>query len=261
MKDLIGKTLKDIEKKFSFEYYLETKDRFLIGKPMDSKKLIQSFLDFNDGKELKVIKLYDGTIKEIKELKLTQIKDNLSLLAEEKGIFYDDSDDELATAYGFLCDNYFAEIMPGIIFFSGKEEFVNDFAEVLTRNEIKFHDPEKIDDIGKDIKIGKLRKLGRNEPCHCGSGKKYKKCCLDKDIEETGKPMKMPELWGEGCFAESISPGEVEEKKRTISMKHDEEMIFNCKECDAKISAHNKDWHAGMCDSCFNKKFDKSNIS
>jgi hypothetical protein len=23
--------------------------------------------------------------------------------------------------------------------------------------------------------------LGRNEPCHCGSGKKYKQCCLGKD--------------------------------------------------------------------------------
>jgi hypothetical protein len=22
---------------------------------------------------------------------------------------------------------------------------------------------------------------GRNEPCHCGSGKKYKQCCLVKD--------------------------------------------------------------------------------
>ncbi|MBC7975812.1 MAG: SEC-C domain-containing protein, partial [Myxococcales bacterium] len=22
---------------------------------------------------------------------------------------------------------------------------------------------------------------GRNEPCHCGSGSKYKKCCLEKD--------------------------------------------------------------------------------
>jgi uncharacterized protein YecA (UPF0149 family) len=24
-------------------------------------------------------------------------------------------------------------------------------------------------------------KLGRNEPCHCGSGKKYKKCCEERD--------------------------------------------------------------------------------
>lgn len=23
--------------------------------------------------------------------------------------------------------------------------------------------------------------LGRNEPCHCGSGRKYKQCCLEKD--------------------------------------------------------------------------------
>lgn len=27
-------------------------------------------------------------------------------------------------------------------------------------------------------------KIGRNDPCHCGSGKKYKRCCLGKDTEE-----------------------------------------------------------------------------
>lgn len=26
----------------------------------------------------------------------------------------------------------------------------------------------------------KRGKIGRNEPCPCGSGKKYKKCCLNK---------------------------------------------------------------------------------
>ena len=25
------------------------------------------------------------------------------------------------------------------------------------------------------------RNLGRNDPCHCGTGKKYKQCCLSKD--------------------------------------------------------------------------------
>lgn len=25
------------------------------------------------------------------------------------------------------------------------------------------------------------KRPGRNDPCHCGSGKKYKKCCLAKD--------------------------------------------------------------------------------
>ncbi len=27
--------------------------------------------------------------------------------------------------------------------------------------------------------------LGRNDPCHCGSGRKYKHCCLDKDEAAT----------------------------------------------------------------------------
>lgn len=26
--------------------------------------------------------------------------------------------------------------------------------------------------------------LRRNDPCHCGSGRKYKLCCLDKDAAE-----------------------------------------------------------------------------
>lgn len=26
-----------------------------------------------------------------------------------------------------------------------------------------------------------MTELGRNDPCHCGSGKKYKKCHLEKD--------------------------------------------------------------------------------
>lgn len=29
-----------------------------------------------------------------------------------------------------------------------------------------------------------MSKIGRNDPCHCGSGKKYKKCCMAKDEQE-----------------------------------------------------------------------------
>lgn len=28
-----------------------------------------------------------------------------------------------------------------------------------------------------------MTKTGRNDPCHCGSGKKYKRCCLQEDQE------------------------------------------------------------------------------
>jgi SEC-C motif-containing protein len=29
--------------------------------------------------------------------------------------------------------------------------------------------------------VREMPKIGRNDPCHCGSGKKYKKCCESKD--------------------------------------------------------------------------------
>ena len=32
--------------------------------------------------------------------------------------------------------------------------------------------------------MSKKAKVGRNDPCPCGSGKKYKNCCLDKDLNE-----------------------------------------------------------------------------
>src|SRR5215216_4229688 len=39
-------------------------------------------------------------------------------------------------------------------------------------------------------------KIGRNDPCPCGSGKKYKKCCLAKDEAAARKAytQRVPEL-------------------------------------------------------------------
>jgi hypothetical protein len=42
--------------------------------------------------------------------------------------------------------------------------------------------------------------LGRNDPCRCGSGKKYKQCCLDKD-EAAARKSRAKEL------AEAPAPG------------------------------------------------------
>lgn len=36
-------------------------------------------------------------------------------------------------------------------------------------------------------------KTGRNDFCPCGSGKKYKKCCLNKPEEVLEKPAASPE--------------------------------------------------------------------
>ena len=44
--------------------------------------------------------------------------------------------------------------------------------------------------ISSNSGIDGKKKLGRNDSCHCGSGKKYKKCCLNKDIEKYGHSRK-----------------------------------------------------------------------
>jgi len=43
--------------------------------------------------------------------------------------------------------------------------------------------PEDISDLEKALNPAspmKSEKIGRNDPCPCGSGKKYKKCCGNK---------------------------------------------------------------------------------
>ena len=59
-------------------------------------------------------------------------------------------------------------------------------------------DPEKfeksIEEEAKRIQhtyFSGKRKLGRNELCHCSSGIKYKKCCLEKDVKKYGHAIKI----------------------------------------------------------------------
>jgi SWIM/SEC-C metal-binding protein len=47
--------------------------------------------------------------------------------------------------------------------------------------------PEDISDLERFLSASTVQrsqpKIGRNDPCHCGSGKKYKKCCRALDQE------------------------------------------------------------------------------
>ena len=60
------------------------------------------------------------------------------------------------------------------------------------------------------------------------------------------------DFWEEGSFIQTMSSVDIKEKMKTFHKKHDEDMNFNCRKCGKKISAHNKDWHDGLCDECFN---------
>ena len=62
-------------------------------------------------------------------------------------------------------------------------------------------------------------------------------------------------FWAKGSFSETVSSEELKEKIKTLHKKSNEDMDFSCRKCNRKISAHNKDWHAGMCDDCFHKEY------
>ena len=71
-----------------------------------------------------------------------------------------------------------------------REEIVRRvfLAQVKPQTELKREKVAKVTSAGtgdqtvKKQPVVKKTKVGRNDPCPCGSGKKYKNCCLDKDL-------------------------------------------------------------------------------
>lgn len=53
------------------------------------------------------------------------------------------------------------------------------------RPELGFKSPDEMESTGHGrivpVDFANRKKAGRNDPCPCGSGKKYKKCCLPRD--------------------------------------------------------------------------------
>lgn len=89
---------------------------------------------------------------------------------------------------------------------------------------------------------------------------------LEKEKEKLGEKEFLKKLdegniedsngfWEAGGFVQSVGSDELtDEKMKTFHMSHDEDVNYDCKKCGKKISAHNRDWHDGMCDKCFNKE-------
>lgn len=54
--------------------------------------------------------------------------------------------------------------------------------EILARNELGSESLIPYEYPVATTVVRKKKKIGRNEPCPCGSGKKFKKCCIEKGI-------------------------------------------------------------------------------
>jgi hypothetical protein len=59
---------------------------------------------------------------------------------------------------------------------------IRHWSELQLADFLPEHRPRSV--VGGDYTVRRpIPKLGRNDPCHCGSGKKYKKCCYVEDQE------------------------------------------------------------------------------
>jgi hypothetical protein len=72
----------------------------------------------------------------------------------------------------------------------------------------------------KVSKQGENMKAKRNDPCPCGSGKKYKKCCLEKE-QKTGFNAKLFEPGGASSMLANFFKEKIATNKPTIT-KSDE---------------------------------------
>ena len=64
------------------------------------------------------------------------------------------------------------------------ENFFDQFEFLLFQAFFALEEKEKIESKPKEnfkVYHPKGKKIGRNDPCPCGSGKKYKNCCLKKE--------------------------------------------------------------------------------
>lgn len=181
----IGKKSDEIEQEFGFTHYVELKDWIILGRKQEHSRVVEALSNFINQRDLNIIKTDDGTVIDISSMDYQAIEENLKLLENKKGAFWDE-DTEMC--FALLGDDFFSYVFPNCIMFYANEENAAKMASLLDESKLEYFGPEKI----SRFKGGNLtRKLGRNEPCHCGSGTKYKKCCLDKDLNETGSSRKV----------------------------------------------------------------------
>ncbi|MCA9008651.1 MAG: SEC-C domain-containing protein, partial [Planctomycetaceae bacterium] len=85
-------------------------------------------------------------------------------------------------------------------------------------------------------------KTGRNDPCHCGSGKKYKKCCLASDLAAEQSKHAKP------LGIRSSDMGSVDDDdaadviQRSTPLQRPAEPIPDPKPLDPKMEAINARW-------------------
>lgn len=62
-----------------------------------------------------------------------------------------------------------------------EEPVVNKLKDLVQKKQEEQLEKERLASMPKQPFVREEPRVGRNDPCPCGSGKKYKKCCLLKE--------------------------------------------------------------------------------
>ncbi|MBR3932836.1 MAG: SEC-C domain-containing protein [Clostridia bacterium] len=169
-------TISDMEKYFDFcdeqekyDYYIPAKTELLkyanefYMENTDEKQKFIKFLSNDMGFDFMLVQdiLDDlSCMIQIDDVDPNEALDRIAILAQGK--FNDFKNQEQALKYG---------------------ELYTDFYNNTRLHRYRGHTPKEV---GEEYVVDtyynnkRVNKIGRNDPCPCGSGKKYKKCCIDK---------------------------------------------------------------------------------
>jgi len=91
------------------------------------------------------------------------------------GVFYDLDADNFKRNTVDPLDHFSLENIEHLHLIVSKKKGEDEFDEDFSRPEDKGFESEM------DYEEPKKKKIGRNDPCPCGSGLKYKKCCMKNE--------------------------------------------------------------------------------
>lgn len=84
---------------------------------------------------------------------------------------------------------------------NGKQfKLIRFLSELITTNKLQPFDFGELQFSKKKVKNHEFQKKERNSPCYCGSGKKFKKCCISKEyvdgdhVDIVAKPTNIEEI-------------------------------------------------------------------
>src|SRR3989344_228811 len=141
---MIGKEIEKLEKENKFCWYVEFKPKKMFGFDLEEhNKLMNAFIGFLPKDNIKILRLNDEIVEDVFELNYDEILENIKLLSEEKGKFYDE-DDEIS--YSILTGDFLVIIQKDMIFWSSGKELAKKWQDTLAKEGLSFFEMSFVGD-------------------------------------------------------------------------------------------------------------------